>query len=261
VIGHNTYLFTPSTQTSSSPLIFIFSWNAAAAKHIAKYTISYRKLFPGSRILLVRSFTSDFFRSQSAYEKLLAPALKVVQASIAEDRDILIHGFSNGGANQLIASAELYRKTVGTALPHRILVLDSSIGKGGYKRSFAAIYLSLPRTVFFTIFGSLIVHSILVLSWFMWTFSRRPNKAIELREAANNPELFDKKVPRLYLYSKADEMVGYDEVDEHAEEAEAKGYIVRKVLFEKSAHTGHIREDPERYWGAIIELWKSAAGR
>ena len=72
----------------------------------------------------------------------------------------------------------------------------------------------------------------------------------------NDPEVFDRAVPRLYLYSRADSMVGVEEVEEHAEIARGKGWDVTKVRFEKSAHCSHVREDEGRYWGAVMEAWK-----
>ena len=77
----------------------------------------------------------------------------------------------------------------------------------------------------------------------------------------NDPEVFDRAVPRLYLYSRADSMVGVEEVEEHAEIAMGKGWDVTKVRFEKSTHCSHVREDEGRYWGAVMEAWKKGPRR
>ena len=80
-IGHNIYIWTSepylSNSPSETPLILLFAWNAAAGKHIAKYTIAYQRLFPTCRILLIRCYTLDIFRRSSAYGPLLKPALVV----------------------------------------------------------------------------------------------------------------------------------------------------------------------------------------
>ena len=69
---------------------------------------------------------------------------------------------------------------------------------------------------------------------------------------------FSKHTPRLYLYSQADEMVPWTEVEEHAEEARKAGLDVRMERFEGSPHVAHARSDPERYWGAVKKVWEDA---
>lgn len=90
---------------------------------------------------------------------------------------------------------------------------------------------------------------------------QRENKMIVLCREMNDEDVFDKGVPRVYLYSQVDEMVGCEEVEEHAAIARRKGWDVTMVRFESSAHCGHVREDEGRYWGAILEAWKAGKGR
>lgn len=73
----------------------------------------------------------------------------------------------------------------------------------------------------------------------------------------NDEQVFDKRVPRVYLYSRADQMVGFEEVEEHAAIAKGKGWNVTMVQFENSAHCGHVREDETKYWASIMQAWKS----
>jgi hypothetical protein len=80
-----------------------------------------------------------------------------------------------------------------------------------------------------------------------------------MRRQLNDDSLFNRRAPRVYLYSKADEMVGHDEVEEHADQAEAQGWKVTRVRFERSPHAGHIREDEGRYWRAVQDAWEGGA--
>ncbi|KAF1994168.1 DUF829-domain-containing protein [Amniculicola lignicola CBS 123094] len=255
-IGHNSFVFTPSLYTFKQPLVLIFSWNAGAAKHIAKYTVSYQKLFPTARIVLVRCNTPDMFRSGAQYRKLLSPALDLVKEHVAQRGEILVHHFSNGGGNQVIEFAKAYKASTGTVLPMRAQIIDSGPGKGEWMRSYAAIILSLPRTLLWRILGPIFVHLLLTTIFIFDKVTRRENKAIVMAKELNNAGLFDRRAPRVYLYSKADKMVGHDEVEEHADLAASHGWDVAKVKFEKSPHAGHVREDPDRYWGKVMEAWK-----
>jgi hypothetical protein len=259
-VGHNTYLWTSPTYLSKSseqtPLILIFAWNAAAAKHIAKYTISYQKLFPTSRILLVRCFTTDMFRRTAAYGPLLKPAVELVHEHVDRGGEVLVHSFSNGGGNQVNEFAKTWKRQFGSLMPMRIQVLDSSPTKGPWMKSHAAIAASLPKTLFWRWFGGALVHLLLLCTFIVWGVVGKENKMVIICRQLNDDTIFQNTVPRVYLYSRADEMVGFEEADEHANIAKSKGWDVTKVQFENSSHCGHVREDEVKYWGAIMEAWK-----
>jgi hypothetical protein len=259
-IGHNIYVWTSPSYLakapSETPLILLFAWNAAAAKHIAKYTIAYQKLFPTCRILLIRCFTVDMFRRTSSYGPLLKPAMDLVASHAESGGQVLVHSFSNGGGNQVNEFAKAWKATFGTKMPMRTQILDSSPTKGPWMKSHAAISASLPRTLFWTWFGGALVHVLLVCTWLVNLIRLRENKMIVLCRELNDEAVFNNHVPRVYLYSRADQMVGFEEADEHAEIARSKGWDVTKVQFEKSAHCGHVREDEAKYWAAVMDAWK-----
>lgn len=81
-----------------------------------------------------------------------------------------------------------------------------------------------------------------------------------LRLGLSDKRLFAKEAPRLYAYSKADRMVWWEDVEEHANAAEDAGWEVDRVRFEESPHAGHILEDGERYWGAVRRTWEKGRG-
>lgn len=260
-IGYHTFLHTLSGYTSQAPLIVLFTWMGAAPKHIAKYTVAYRRLFPSARILLIRCELLDVFRGHLAAQKLLQPALDVVREHVDKGGEMLVHSFSNGGGIQLLQFAKLWRATTGGPLSMRAQAIDSAPGKGTWSRSYKAIYVSLPRNLVTRLFGPLLVHFFL-LSYFVWrTITFKENGMVTMCRELNDPELFDVKPPRVYLYSKADEMVGHEEVDDHAAQAVVVGRHVVKVLFEKSPHAGHIREDEEKYWSAVTDAWNRGLTR
>jgi hypothetical protein len=257
IIGHNTYLWTPVKYTTDSPLILLFAWNAAAAKHIVKYTASYQQLFASSRILLVRCFTSDMFRRTASYGPLLAPAMGVVLEHTQNAGKVLVHSFSNGGGNQLNEFAKAWKQQHGSKMPMSVQIMDSSPTKGPWMKSHAAITASLPKSTFWRLFGSMAVHLLLVATFLVNMATRRENKMVVVCRELNDEQVFDKRVPRLYLYSRADEMVGFEEVEEHAAIAKGKGWDVRMVQFANSGHCGHVREDEGKYWASVMQAWKA----
>jgi hypothetical protein len=82
-----------------------------------------------------------------------------------------------------------------------------------------------------------------------------------LKTSLNNPRLFpwiDAHTPRLYVYSKKDELVPWEEVEEHVSQAKALGINVKAEVFAQSPHVGHARMDPAKYWSAVGEAWATA---
>lgn len=260
-IGHNLYDWTSSFYTYKSPLILLFAWNAAAAKHIAKYTVSYQRLFPESRIVLIRCYTSDMFTRSARYPALLSPALDIAHQHTEAGGELLVHSFSNGGGNQVNEFAKAWKGKHGSKLPMRVQIMDSSPTKGPWLKSHAAISAGLPKSWFWKLFGGMLVHLLLLGSFLTNVVRRKENKMVVLCREMNNESVFDNLVPRVYLYSRVDEMVGQEEVEEHAAIARRKGWNVTMVRFEKSKHCGHIREDETKYWEAVMEAWEQAKRR
>jgi hypothetical protein len=254
-IGYNTYIHTAESFSPQAPLILLFSWNAAAAKNIAKYTVAYQRLFPSACIVLIRCGTKDMAHRVGKMRKLLTPAFDAVEDHVASGGEVLVHSFSNGGGNQVWEMAKLWKHNTGKLLPMRAQILDSSPGKGTWEKNHTAITFSMPNNWFWKIVGPPAAHILLFFAFISDTLSGKGNKIFLMYQQLNDPALFDTRAPRVYLYSKADNMVGADEVEEHADAAAAKGWSVQKVQFENSPHAGHIREDEGKYWSAIKDAW------
>jgi len=199
------------------------------------------------------------FKRSHIIQTQLQPAFELAQEHVKAGGELLVHSFSNGGGIQLVEFAKLWVRKNGTALPMRAQIMDSAPGKGGWKRSHAAIATSLPRNFFTKFFGSLAIHLLLFGCFLFDKIRRVENVMVTLSRLLNDPGLFDVKAPRLYLYSKADAMVGPEEVEEHAGEAATKSRNVVLVRFERSPHAGHIREDEGKYWGAVQKAWNREA--
>ena len=69
------------------------------------------------------------------------------------------------------------------------------------------------------------------------------------------------ELKRGYIYSEADQMVDWRVVEEHARDAEAKGFVVRREKFEESGHVAHMRVGGGvRYWGIVEGMWEEVRG-
>ncbi|GAA5977917.1 hypothetical protein JCM5350_006266 [Sporobolomyces pararoseus] len=288
-----------ATPRDDPSLLVVFGWMDAQLRHVEKYLTSYRQLFPTSPILLLQSSQKGFYSSKNQLEtrKAFGPAVEMIKNQQLQQEEnkgkggMLVHVFSNGGCmslkwlNQELASSSssLSNSSISshsektpllststspspstkTATTYplsgtRAIIFDSCPGKASLLvtlRAFSAPirnkFLKFGAMGFLAIFHSLISLYNLIL--------RKPPILNRLYSYLNEPTSLP-PVPRLYLYSKIDELIPYKDVEAHARQAEEElGIKVKKEKFEKTSHVGHMRGDPERYWKSVEELWKSSA--
>ena len=78
-----------------------------------------------------------------------------------------------------------------------------------------------------------------------------PNSLGEWYKSHNQNEGNTAEVRRVYIYSPADELTDWKDVEAHAAEAKSKGCSVALEKYERSAHVSHMRKDENRYWEIV----------
>ena len=237
---------------------------SAARKHIAKYTQQYRQQYPDAEILVIESGVAEMiYRSNSSQQLWLQPARDVLLSHTSQhaqghgQRQAILHIFSNGGSQCAIQLA--------TSLPESIrlqafsaIILDSCPGTATYQRTVQALTLSMPKSPLTKYLGLPILHFVLCLLYLALFVTRAEDTITRIRNQLNDHRLFSPDVPRLYIYSKADKLVPYQDVKSHADDAKIKGYrATSEVLFEDSAHCAHAMVHREEYWQAVAGLLKA----
>ncbi|OJD33155.1 uncharacterized protein BKCO1_3300084 [Diplodia corticola] len=287
-LNHKTYLHDPATASPTPPataartpnstgtpsLILVCSWMDAQPKHVAKYTTYYRTLYPASPILLVTSATADFFFNPASRQKReLAPALAAIcsyvptsSTSTDDDRSdrsggggLLVHALSNGGCGHLAMLCTQYRSLTGHALPARSVIYDSAPGRSRFAQGLAAMSLALPSFPLARWPLQALIAVLLVVFFHLPPLLGVQTVSMAMRERLNDGVYLRAEAPRLYVYSSADAVILAPDVEEHAAEAEGKGWVVERAVFEGSAHVGHMRLEPERYWELVATAWERRA--
>ena len=260
-INKSTYLYKPPVKKSNTAdgvepgAIVMLSWGQAPAKNIVKYTNRYKSLYPTSRILLIKTPFSDMIlHTETSQKDILDPAVTIL-SRISNPR-LLVHTFSNGGTYKLCELAKAYQRTNKTILPIKALIFDSAPGKPQFRRSVEALKHVLPKP-WYLYFPALAVLYIYLASLHVmyWTIGGAPIST-QVWHGANDSKLIDAKAERLYVFSKEDEMIWWEDVMEHATDAREKGWKVAMEEFSGSKHVAHVVVDPERYWDAITGFWK-----
>jgi len=233
----------------------------ARPRHIAKYTAGYEKLYPSARILAITTTSLDAaFTTWAANLKRISPALEILY-TLPPNSKLLLHSFSDGGSFTSTFIAKKYLDKMGKMLPTTAMILDSSPGRASYEGTVRAFSVALPKNPIIKFIGILGIR----LVWWLYRIASllrglfvldgHLNLVERARVDLNTKSLMNIDTPRLYIYSEADDMVAWNLIEEHIEEAEKLGYVVDREKFLESGHCGHLMFDMKRYWTAVQKIW------
>ena len=202
------------------------------------------------RIIVIQNTVINFLlRSSKAQRRSLQPVVEILRAYPKEP--LLIHVFSNAGAQQVCGLAAAWNECLGSLLPATAMICDSTPSKGTWERAKQMMISLLPKQGFLRMLGIVLANVLLYVVWAVEISTGRSNVLNMTRERMNNPGLISKDTKRDYIFSYADQVVSWEDVVEHSHGAEARGWRVTREVFEGSAHVRHVKVDPRRYWNIV----------
>ena len=130
--------------------------------------------------------------------------------------------------------------------PATTVVLDSLPGPsnlGGMLRAFTA-----------GVKNAFVKYAVYGLLTFIWLGGRLYSHVlrfgedifVKMEKRLRNTTFLAKTTPRLYIYSKTDELMPHTHVEEHIAQTKRDGFKVETDRFDKSPHVAHARTDPAR---------------
>ncbi|KAJ5893292.1 hypothetical protein N7495_004983 [Penicillium taxi] len=253
--------------------IVILGWGDGMPKHVSKYSDGFHELFPSSRIIVVLSSTMQASNQQlEARVEAMKPVIDLVfptpTGDGTDEERVLFHAMSNTGGIFLAAVAVAYQRRHGTdkTLPHPLLVCDSTPGGlnfasqvGRWSRAMAV------GTAKFFPWPFIVTHALwYTFLWANWAWERlrglEPSGNWATR-ILNDHGIASTDSTRLYLYSKEDQIIWWEDLEANAAEVKRLGYPVEMELFEGSLHVGHGRMHPDQYWTKISNCWKATQSK
>ncbi|KAK7966249.1 DNA repair protein rhp57 [Apiospora aurea] len=260
-------------------LIILCTWlGGVTTPRVNKYVAGYQALYPTAHLLLIRTVFLDIsVRTFATLRAHLQPVRDAISRIMeqhpngdglnsggggADGADgILLHIFSHGGCNCALQLAWSMGSSPSSQLfcdNLRLVVFDCCPGGASFGKAYNAAIVSLPQTTRFlgvrSLGAPLVYAAVAAVHGLQSAGLMRSVR--ELRRELNDPVAFRARAGRLHLYSRADEMVAAEDVLAHAREAEAGlGCAVGTVGFEEAAHCALVREDAQRYWGAVKDGW------
>ncbi|KAG2159172.1 uncharacterized protein EDB93DRAFT_1118668 [Suillus bovinus] len=274
-IGTGIYLRDSHEQcqdTKCPNVILIFGWLGAHPRHLRNYISAYAKLYPKASQIVVQCNADLLWTTTSTRSRKLKPVIDALEAlhclpssPAPRPARILTHVFSNGGSLQMTLLGHMLQQKYGSApvleSSASALILDSCPAAGDLK--------SVKRVVRTVIQNPIARHIVLAIVHAVYSvrfglsllFGKQMIMLEKLQIEMWNPSILSwmgLHTPRLYLFSRRDELISWQEVSRHAEIAKEHGMDVRCELFEESAHVAHARVEPERYWSSVQEVWSVA---
>jgi hypothetical protein len=258
-LGQNIFLFEPQVSSfaatrdngeGSRPpsLVILCTWlGGSTTRRVHKYTTGYHQLFPNAYILLIRTTILDMTLRSFILEKTKS-------SDHASDSSILLHMFSHGGCNTAIQLA-ISMGEDGLDLPLSRIIFDCCPGDATFRNAYNAAALSLPTSQPARSIGKLALYPSIAAITGLQDLGVM-SSVRELRAQLNDVAVFGSHARRLYLYSTADQMVNFQDVELHLKAARSRGYRADGVMFQRSSHCALILEDAARYWTAIENFWK-----
>ncbi|KAH8892854.1 DUF829-domain-containing protein [Thozetella sp. PMI_491] len=259
--------------------IILCTWGDGSRKHIAKYIDGYRTLYPASRLILVQStMFESMFHTVDKHTRSMLPFLDAVFTPTGADKGVddehprtLVHIMSNSGGLSFVSSIMAYQNLTSYGqkkpFPHTLLVCDSTPGGLSFmqvvsraSRAMAIATASWSPLPVNAMHGFWAIVMFITLSVSRLVFGGK-EIGWKYEEGIRDPNLTSPNTTRLYLYSQADELVDWKEVEKNIAIVKGKGYNCLAERFEKSPHVGHAHFYPERYWGAIADAWESAIAK
>lgn len=275
--------------------VIIYGWGDGLPKHVAKYADGYRELFPAARQVVVLSpISRAMFSDLRQRSEHMEPVVRAVfggdeaargrrGSSKAESEGVLIHTMSNTGAVNYAATLHAYREAHGGAnangkattassspsptMPHQLLIMDSTPGStdmstsnvARWSRAMAigtAAWFPWPSAVTQAIWATVLCLNA------MYAFLIGRESAGAWSRRAVNDEAYEAHAARkLYMYSKEDDLISWEDIEAHVAETRERGWEADTELFEGSGHVGHMRKHPEQYWATIRASWERATAR
>ncbi|KAJ5865042.1 uncharacterized protein N7529_006958 [Penicillium soppii] len=256
------YLQDPSgsSNKTNQPVIFIAFWMNAPPRALAKYVVEYRRIVPSARIIFVRNSSNDFLLRLSAQSQRarVTPAVEAMRGLVTPENPVFVHLFSNGGLSSTTHLLQAWKSATGSPLPVLAMILDSAPGNPSLRSGLKAFSFALPQMWILRLLGKSFIFVFLVLFKLIHALKIFPDPISLAREVVNDSSLVraanpEGKLARCYIYSDADDLVDWRDTESHALEAEVKGWAVRREIFKASPHVGHMRAEPDRYWGIVKE--------
>jgi hypothetical protein len=272
-------LHTPQNPATGQ-LVILATWMGGQPKHIAKYTALYIQLTPNARILLIKATLGSMLYPYPIQRRNIRPAIfpildvldecgyKSTNTAPKTTPCILLHVFSNGGANSISQLLRVWRQEMDAPLPLNGLIIDSALAVGGFHQNYHGFLRSLPSNFIFKIIGPpallfalFVLETSIALGRYprpedMYRDTMLDENSMQVGARGENEGVLGKRI--CYFASTKDATTPFRDVISHAEEAKKRGWDVEMHMWDDTAHCNHLGKHEAEYVRAVRGMWEKA---
>ena len=172
-----------------------------------------------------------------------------------QNRPIFVHTFSNGGGNIYRYITELlHNRPEFTEIQLRGSIFDSCPSPRNLKRGLTVYMMISNGNMLMKYLKTFLVFLYMLFVHFWNIMTRKSKSAGHVYNYMVALLKDPARCPQLYLYSKADTLIGYKDVESHIVGREALGVKVFKVCWENSAHVAHLMMHRDVYIKSCLDF-------
>ncbi|KAI1743319.1 hypothetical protein F4680DRAFT_372491 [Xylaria scruposa] len=253
------------TTTADPTTILVYGWGDGNPKHVSKYSEGYHALFPLARIVvIINPIFAATYQTLPKRTEAMRPIIDTCFPSKDDGSErVIMHIMSNTGGIYAAATLNAYRERHGpdAPLPHHLCVSDSTPGSLNFGsevwRWSRAMAMGVPKyfPLPFKFIQALCAAFLFMVHYLAIVVGIEPSGPHSARIFVEHAFATPRAL-RLFCYSKEDDLIGWEDLEGHAADAESKGYRTVLEEFKGSPHVGHMRMHPEQYWGTILRCWE-----
>ncbi|KAI0538940.1 hypothetical protein GGR58DRAFT_500726 [Xylaria digitata] len=257
-----------SKTTATDPTtILVYGWGDGSPRHVSKYSEGYHALFPSARIVVI--INPIFAATTQTLPKRTEAMSPIIDACFPTKDNkselVVMHIMSNTGGIYAAATLNAYRERHGqdATLPHHLCVSDSTPGSLNFNsevwRWSRAMAMGVPKwfPLPFKFTQALCAAFLFMANYLALAVGIEPSGPHSARIFTEHGYATPRAL-RLFCYSKEDDLIYWEHLEEQAAIARSKGYTTVMEEFKGSPHVGHMRMHPEQYWATILRCWKQA---
>lgn len=288
LLSRSISLYEPG-EPAKGQLIILATWLGGTAKHIAKYISLYKSLAPKAKILLIQAPMGSFLAPYPIQRRNIRPAIGPIAQVLQEcgysakssskhhdsthsvsGPQILLHIFSNGGANNVQQLLQVWKSEIGSPLPLSGLIIDSALAVGGCRQNFRGFQQSIPNGLMFRLVGPVAASYALLVLEISIALGRYPRPETAMRQCVLDETLVQVGWPKnpsddspkpgktkriCYFASTADQNTPFQDIISHSQQAKARGWDVDMHLWHDTPHCNHLGKHEQEYVEAVKNMW------
>ncbi|XP_018336553.1 transmembrane protein 53 isoform X1 [Agrilus planipennis] len=234
------------------PVILLFGWAGCEDKYLSKYSQIYEE-----KGLITIRYTAPIKCLFWKRYRMIAIADKILKLLLDlnfESHPVIVHCFSNGGAF-LYHNFSLASEKSTQQIQIKGVIFDSAPGKRRILSLYKAISAILGGNIFYNFSISVFMTMFLSVIWMYevcknWIFPSDTYQSHLWENLLQEKNMW----PQHFIYSKADNLIPYEDIEYFAEYRKNKGVEVSTLCFEKSPHVKHYSCHREEYVNSVCSF-------